>query len=107
MYVCLIPLLIAHDLDAWQVYMLSTRTKNMLNSKNVIGNLMEFLKKLRGETKIGPWAKKLGIYPQTWNYLENQAKDMAVSRLIEIKQKLGLTWSALGKMLEEDEVFKK
>lgn len=63
---------------------------------------MKFLKKLRGDSKIGPWARKLGMYPQTWNYLENQAKDMAVTRLIDLKRKLGLTWDVVGKLLEEE-----
>lgn len=70
---------------------------------------MDFLKELRkrkGFDSRYKMAKFLGMLEASYSYLENKAKGCELQTLVDIKQKCGLTWNQLGKMIE-DEVNKK
>lgn len=65
---------------------------------------MRFLKAIRedrGLTQYG-MAKLLGMITNTYVHYETKAKGIQLEQLVKIKRVLGLSWSALGKMIEEE-----
>lgn len=69
---------------------------------------MRFLKNLREERGLTQYgmAKLLGMLTNTYVHYETKAQGINLEQLVKIKRVLGLTWAALGKMIEE-EVAKK
>lgn len=65
---------------------------------------MQFLKKLRDEKGLTQYAmaKYLGILQQTYIHYEREAKGIRLEVLGDIREKLGLTWEELGKLIDEE-----
>ena len=66
---------------------------------------MKFLKKLRikkGFTSQYQMAHHLKMLENSYRYLENKAKGCELRTLVQIKEKLGMTWGELGKLIEEE-----
>lgn len=66
---------------------------------------MRFLAKIRD--KMGfesqyKMAKFLGMIEASYRYLEKSAKGCDFKTLVDIKQKCGLSWSELGKLIEDE-----
>lgn len=66
---------------------------------------MKVLAKLRKELGISSMykmAEKLGMLNNSYIYLEKKAKAVTFQTLVDIKEKCGLTWEKLGKMIEDE-----
>ena len=66
---------------------------------------MDFLKELRAKKGFDSrykMAKFLGMLEASYSYLETKAKGCELQTLFDIKEKCGLTWDQLGKMIEKE-----
>jgi hypothetical protein len=66
---------------------------------------MRFLGKLRkqlGVSSMYKMAELLGMINNSYIYLEKKAKGCELQTLVDIKEKCGLSWSDLGKLIEDE-----
>lgn len=66
--------------------------------------VMRFLKKLRedrGLTQYG-MAKYLGLITNTYVHYEEKAQGIKLEVLADLRRKLDLSWSQLGKLIDEE-----
>src|SRR5262245_59296413 len=66
---------------------------------------MKFLEKLRA--KLGfdsqyAMAKHLGMIEASYRYLEKTSKGCELKTLVDIKDKCGISWNELGKLIEDE-----
>jgi transcriptional regulator with XRE-family HTH domain len=65
---------------------------------------MRFLKKLREQKGLTQYAmaKHLGMIQQTYIHDENKGAGIKIETLSQIREKLGLSWDELGRLIDDE-----
>jgi len=65
---------------------------------------MQFLKRIREDRKMSQYemATFLGLRPQTYFYYEKKAKGINLDTLDSVREKLGISWEELGKLIHQE-----
>lgn len=100
-----ISILLDYRLGNVQVLTGSENTRKG-DARVVSGNLvaLRFFEKLRTKEGLTKYemARKLGMLPQTYYYLEEHARGCSFEILTLLKTKLNLSWETLGQLIETE-----
>ena len=73
--------------------------KNSAKAKSV--KWLRFLREELGLSKYA-MARKIGVTPQSYQYLEARAKGCQIKTLVDAKRGTGKSWEEIGRLFEKD-----